>query len=679
MASTPPGLAQPAAASRPPASTTGRRLTLSPLIRAALDSAAERRRQRRRLVSTLILAQLLLTLAVSIGYFGSHAPLPVLIALVAALVIYLSAVIVNSLFHHATMATYILIVGGGAAVTGLVIATALSGQPVETAQAALFYLAIMLESGLLFASEVTLIIATATTCLTAAALFLALELGPAVSRREAYLVVVYTLSLEALVGLISWLLAQFVSESVDEAQRAQELQFAQARLDALRTQMDEQRRQLLSGIAAIQSAIAHAFGGDYQRRIELAEGELSDLAQSINALLRRVEAAARAEQEIERRDLAMPPRMDELGRQAEPSMPGQESLPSRINLPAEAGSNAVSYNQANIAHRIAQLQKLAGEMAGAVGHSNDGLSTATDEVAEAQRLAGLLVSRADTILTATQKQLDLVARARRTLGGLLPEDLAQLSAESLSSLSPEDAARLRGLAIDLGLAIPGGTGEYTRILPPESGEAPMAPLTRPLPIVADEGATTPMTAAQAEDLLAESAAKSRASASGADVAHVQDVPRQVVDTWGMLAQIADEIGQEERGISSLTHELGLLSAAVRRVDAGVAWATQALEAVRKGAEQLQRVAGPPQPPPDPNDPRPANPSRPIPPGGAPRIPQLSRPLSENPPPSGEDETLAELAGELGQGEGPGEAPPRGTIRASDLINLDDLAGPDAAV
>lgn len=139
----PSAMAQPATISQPVGGAVGRRLTLSPLIRSTLDAAADRRKQRRRLVSTLILAQLLIALAVSIGYVGSRASLPTLVALVAAVIIYLAAFIVNSVLHHPTTATYILVIGGAAAVTGHVITTAVTGQPVDTAQAALFYLAMV--------------------------------------------------------------------------------------------------------------------------------------------------------------------------------------------------------------------------------------------------------------------------------------------------------------------------------------------------------------------------------------------------------------------------------------------------------------------------------------------------------------------------------------------------------
>lgn len=519
----------------------------------------------------------------------------------------------------------------------------------------------------MLASEVTLILASATICLTAFAILLNLALNPSVTLREAYLAVVFTLSLQVLVSVVSWLLAQYVSEAVNDAQRAQELQFAQARFNSLRAQTETEHRQLLGGIAAIQSAIARSFGGDFPAQVELTDGALIDLAQSVNELLRHVEAAVRAERELERRDAAVPPLMEVISRMAEPGLPGPTSLPLKTDTPMDNVGVAVSQSQANIAHRISQVQKLAGEIAGAAGHSNDGLSTATEEVNEAKRLAGLLVSIADTILDATQKELDLVARTRRVLGTLLPEELARLTPDLLSSLDAEEAARLRGLAVDLGLSITGGAIELTP--PPSNVSGTLAPpATRPLPAVEHERITTPLTAAQAENIVSAPAAAGVPGGGGnPNSSTTFDLPREIVDAWGMLGQIADSIGHEERSVSSLAHELGLLAATMRRVDMGVAWATQALETVRQGAEQLQRVMGTP-PPPDLDDPRPAGPSRPNTPGAAPRMPPLSRPIAESVGTGPEASTLAELAGELGASD----ALAPGSLRASDLINLDDL-------
>jgi hypothetical protein len=667
-------------------------MTLAPLIRSALDSAAERRQQRRRLVSTLILAQLLLTLAVSVGYLGSRAPLPVLLALTAALSIYLLAFIVNHLLHHATVATYILVVGGGAAVTAQVAMTALSGTPLDTGQAALFFLAIVLEAGLLLSSEVTLIIAATAAVLTASAVLLSLSLDPAVSHREAYLVMVYTLSLQALVGLISWLLAQFISESVDDSQRSQELQFAQARLEALRGQTEAQRQQQIASIARIQATITRVFAGDYSLRVDIADGDLSDLANSINLLLRRVEAASQVEQERARMDAAAVPLMEQLGHMADPATPAPSSLPLMTNTPMDSISIAVSHSQANIAHRLARVQSLASDVAGAVAHSHEGLSGATNEVQEAQRLAGLLISMIEGILTSTRKQLDLVTRTRRNLAGLLPPEITlegQADAHRAGAgMNAEEASKLQGLGLDLGLASPGLTDEFQTMSPPSVRAGQSAPLAAAHQAPGNgDGTTVPLSAAELDargvtvplgphslggyGATVPAPWRGQPSSSGSTQPALSGaLPGEVIEAWRLLAQVADELGQGGRGISNLTRELGMLSRAVRQADVGMAWTIQALDAVRRGAEQLQQVAGSPLPPPEPGDPygdpRTPNPTRPLMPGGGPRVPQLSRPLTDGADPN----ALRDTSGELGSSS---NNPAPGSVRGSDLINPDDLA------
>ncbi len=620
--------------------------------------------------------------------------MPVLVVLAAAVAIYLGAFIVNAFLHHATVATFILILGGGAAITALVGVTAFSGRPLDTAQASLFYLAIVLEAGLLVASGVTFLIAVATTTLTAAALLFALSLGPAVTRRDAYLIIVYTLSLQALVSLISWLLAQALEESRDESQRAQELRFAQARFEALRGQTDEQRRQLLSGIGAIQLALGRVFGGEYSAEIDVPDGDLSDLANSINLLLRRIETAAQTEQELVRRDAALGPFMSALGQMADPATPE--------HAPLESASIAASHSQANMAYRLAKVRKLASEVAGAVGHSHVGLSSATEEVAEAQRIAGVLISMADAILGGTQKQFDLVTRARRALSGLLPAEMIRDEAQrDVTGLDPEEAAKLRGLGVHLGLATGGLTAEFQALPPPASQDEKIAPMTVPLTVVDGAPPPPPPTVARADGMRDESE-RMRQSEHGSGARPTpliamngtgDPVPPAVLEVWYLLLDIATEVGQEERGVGNLARDLGVLSRAMRQADVGMAWVLQALDAVRRDAEQLQQAAGFPLPPPDPTGARSATPSRPMTPGTAQRAPQLSRPLSEEPPPPSvgmwarapsrplseeppaDHGPLPEAADEPGQGDGP--AP--GSLRAADLINLDDLPGADTGL
>ncbi len=203
-----------------------------PLLQAIqhkLGADEERESQRRKLVTILIIAQLLLTLAVALGYVVPEVQLTLLPLLIVALVIYAFAFLMNRLLNNGTLATYILVFGGALVVTAQVAVSALASDPNETSHAALFFVVIVLEAGLLFAPEVTLITATAATTFTAAMLLLSISNAPSTS--QAYLLMVYTLSVQALTGLIAWLLAHFVYDTSVALQRAHEMEFSQARLE----------------------------------------------------------------------------------------------------------------------------------------------------------------------------------------------------------------------------------------------------------------------------------------------------------------------------------------------------------------------------------------------------------------------------------------------------------------
>src|SRR5262249_45126192 len=100
-----------------------------PLLQAIqhkLGADEERESQRRKLVSILIIAQLLLTLAVALGYVVPEVRLTLLPLLIAALVIYGIAFLMNRLLNNGTLATYILVFGGALVVTAQVAVAALA-------------------------------------------------------------------------------------------------------------------------------------------------------------------------------------------------------------------------------------------------------------------------------------------------------------------------------------------------------------------------------------------------------------------------------------------------------------------------------------------------------------------------------------------------------------------------
>ncbi len=405
-----------------------RRLALSGLIRQTLTSVEEREQQRGRLINVLILAQALLTLAIAPAHWGS----PAAFALAAALAVYLLAFVANRLFNRPGAAAYILVFGGSLAVFAQALVAAVAGNPAGAAQAALFFITVILEAGLLFAPEVTLIAAAASTVFTAFAMLLALAVAHSVDRQEAYLLIVYTLGLQALAGLIAWLLAQFILDSTLEAQKSQEIQFSQARLEALAKQVAEEREGLYGQIGVLQATITRAIAGEYHARAEILDGQLSTLAETLNLLLERVAAASQAEQLQSRIQAAALPLIDAISRMGDAATPPPGGMPIITNTAFDSVPLVVRKMQENVGQRLARVQQIVDEVAGVLSTTKEPLQGASEEVHEARRLAGALMATAEAITASAKRQITLMAQVRRMLAALLPEEITQVPARQMA-------------------------------------------------------------------------------------------------------------------------------------------------------------------------------------------------------------------------------------------------------
>jgi hypothetical protein len=243
-------------------------------------------------------------------------------------------------------------------------------------------------------------------------------------------------------------------------------------------------------------------------------------------------------------------------------------------------------------------------------------------------------------------------------------------------LTPEPGSGLVGLARDLGIAVPGATGEFDAMSGGAAESIPgFAPLTVPLPIMESEGER------------ADGAANTSRWADGA-------LPAEMVEVWNLTGQIDTETAQLERNLTQLERDLSIQSRHMRSADANIAWFRQALNAVRGNAEQLQQIAGPMIPLP-PTDAGPA--SRPLDPGILGRPGQTSRPLADYT--SADDGTLAELGRPSGPYTPPAstytptprtrpapdvtpppvnEGPATGSMRVADLLDLNG-SGPSFSI
>lgn len=566
-------LSQPLAAP----SSQPQRLQLSGLIDSRIAWVATRERQRAWLVTTVVLAQALITVIVAPGYLIPSANLPMLVTLGAALLFYLIAFLFNHLRHELRVAVFMLIGGGALATAAQVFVTALlTHDGARTAQSALLFLPIILESGLFLAPELTLAVASAAAVLTASAILLALALSSDSTGQlsEAYLVMVYSLGLEVFIGYLAWRLAQFIYETARSMQADEDLRFAQARLAATQRQMMDQRRQLTQDVGSIQMAVSSALAHEYDTSIEVTEGDLAPLADSLNLLLKQLRSTNDLERKVRQMEAQAVPLIERVGRLANGAAP---ALNGETPTDTALYSLTVALNQAQAlnARRQARLQEVAAEIANLLKHSREGRMNASQESSKAQQVAGQLVAFAATLAQTAKRQEDLLTQARRALALVLPPELTQsdpadAALREAPARSLQDTHDLQGLGPDIGIMQPGLTGEFSA-LDPIDGDAMIPPLTTPL---------RALSALPDEDTAS-------AAATGAS-----DLPAGLGDAWLLLTRLQSLITSETRDLASIVYDIGILGRHVRQTGLGLDWLDQALEAIERDAALLQQLASP---------------------------------------------------------------------------------------
>ncbi len=552
------------------------RLALSTVIDQTINVMDEREEQRHNLIMTLIVVQLLITAAVSFGYHDrSDLIFPIMLG---SLGVYLVALAVGGLLKNDQLAAFFLVFGGGAAVAAQVVAAMLTGNPETTGHVALFFLAIMLEAGLLMTPELTVVVVGVALTLTGAMLLL-IAFNKDVSGPQIYVVVLYTLSPMALTAIISWLLSHFIYATAVTAQHAQDLEFRQAQFKQMKTHERERQEKLDDSIGNIQVAIAQAITGDYTVRVPVAPGDLEVVENSLNLLLDTFDSMVQAQQENARMTGAVLPITDGLNRlNVNDTITPVHSI--KTDTPFDNVSVMVTRITDNYNRRIARMQEQLGRVSAGVAHSRDGLANASDEFVAARRQAGVLISRAEGLQASLRKQLELLGYARRMMAVVLPSQITQ-TAEQIEGGNPA----LKGLGIGVE---PGLTSEFEALSPTTPAEAGIAPLTMPLPAI-DAG--HPAEGGRPSGPHGSQGAESDSEAHGAaDRATVlgQELPAELVEVWHLLLQIGEELNQQERAVAAFTQELGVLSRTVRNADTGIAWTLTALDTVQKSSDMAQQ-------------------------------------------------------------------------------------------
>ncbi len=552
------------------------RLQLSGLIDDRIRGVTARDRQRAWLVNTVVLAQALITLMVVPGYLLPSPNLPILVTLGVALLFYLAAFIFNRWRRELRVAVYMLIGGGALTTTAQVFVTAiLTSSSGRTAQSAQLFLPIILEAGLFLTPELTLLVASAAAIVTASAILLALALAADASNllSDAYLVMVYTLGLETFIGYLAWRLAQFIYETVKSAQADEDLRFTQARLSAAQRQMNEQRRQLIQDVAAIQMAVSNVLAHEYDTYIEPPEGDLAPLAHSLNLVIQQLRSTNELERRLRKTEAEVPTIVESLG-QLTTGSPISQSPDSPTDSSLFAVRAALGQAHTVLARRQARLQEVAAQIAEQVRHSREGLATTIHDSTQAQQIAGKLVALVEALQETAKRQTEMLTQARRSLALVLPPELTQDIAGQLHQASSD----LAGLSTDLGIRS-AYTGEFPilsdSVTPEEAGIQPLEAL-QPSVAAANTGENT-------DAKVSAGAATGAAAASG-------ELSAGLADAWMLLNQLHGQTIAEMRAVSDFVHDMGLLSKQVRITRVGLDWLNHSIDTVDRIAYQMQQLA-----------------------------------------------------------------------------------------
>lgn len=636
-----------------------RRLKLAGLIQQRLAATAARRQQRTRLVHAVIVAQAIFTAATAAGYAGERSATLHLAIAAVSVAVYLAALATSALLRHMNAAAYLLVGGGLVVVAAQTISLAIEPNPTMAAQAALLFIALIFEAALLFTPTVTLLAAFITVVCTAFAILFSLSLEPSTPQADAYLLMVYPVGLQALAGIVAWVVAQSAAEGATEVAREDEAHFAEARLQAMATQQAE----LIDHVQNLQDAITRALGGETLTHADVSDGVLAPLAESINVLMQRLAELSQADVDLMRMGAAAFPMMDALTRLGDMPTPTPSSLPIMTNTPLDSVQLRLAQAQANVTARTQRVQRLASDMLGVLGNSQQSFDTLAESVQESLRIAGLLYSAANDMLTLSTRQMTALQRLRHQLAAYLPAELTgpnydprDLPAGS-ETLSREDLAGLSDVIGPSGLT---GTFEALDAGEDAGGEdetmTNITPLTRPMRAIDPH--------AGEESSSARPPKKARAtSGSGAPPLAAADL----LDLWNALVELAGEMTELDRAAARLVRDVSAQSKTLRSADGDVAFLRQSLTTIRGSADLLQQMAGaglaiPPMP-----DVTPGGVSRPL--DQTPRPPSAPAPMppgSAVPPP----ETLAELGMAAPMSLDPtGETPSPGSLRAADLLQF----------
>jgi hypothetical protein len=418
--------------------TGGMRVRASTILKRALLNFAEQDRHRSRLVTILLTVQAAILVALLPGAFLGQSPSGSVLLLLSGLVLFGLVWLCNRL-GRVWEACYLLVIGGGAFVVAMMLFSASHQLSLETLQLSLLFLPVILSSGLLFSPETALFFSIISASFTASVSLifpLSSALAQVFAAQGRYLPVVFLLVAQLGVGMVGWLFGRQMQESVHVVTYLAGLEMSNKRLRQRLSQITQKKRSLEEGIAVIQQTHARVAAGDYGARAHV-EGDLLPLAVSLNLMLERVDSFLQSVNERERMESAA------AGLAALAGRVGQGAggtLPAPTGTVLDGVSMAIKQMQADVNQRLARVQQSAALLLTAVGRCQEMLMPVADALVEHLRNVDALVLAADNILTSSQRQIEMAARAEALLRAAAPPTLSLDAGDAPGLVKPGTSA-----------------------------------------------------------------------------------------------------------------------------------------------------------------------------------------------------------------------------------------------
>lgn len=537
--------------------------TMTTIIQRELEDFDQRTPRRARVVGRLIFLQAALLLMVTPIVVWPTLQ-PVGIAIIGVGFLTYGIAWLRNISGQVQQAQKILIVG-----SGVVTAANMLGQiiwhPAEIIPiglSSLPFLLTILEAGLLFLPEIALLTAVATTGVTVLGLLAVVALHSDTLDKntyQVYLVAVMALGLQALTGIVAWQISYFIMDFSTELSKVRREEFISTQYDALRRSIDEQAARLREQSLQIVNSIVSLTSRDYTARVNLPDGDLKPIADTLNLLASQLGSVAESDQ-LQVNILNDAAQITDLaGQIAQGEGPfagnlSQPALPTTATGGLLQSAVVAMYKARNSTQqRLLQVRDLAFDAGQRLNQAEERTLTVESHISENLATIGLLRAEADRLYGSASRLNQLIDDALRSLSGLVPPEVSAQA--RIESHDAHTAAALQQVMPGVTIQLEAIT-EETQLGNEDFGLRPSSatPLT-------PTGSATPLMSDPNAQL-------------------------KLRETWSGLVEMTEEVAKQVRDAQVLQDKLGVTSKSMRQVDNDLIQLRGVVAVVRQLAEQL---------------------------------------------------------------------------------------------